>query len=240
MDNNKKNVERIGNKISELLNSEVKEIKLGNVESKINLANDIDLTFKHCYNKITDLWIRYLSEEKTRMDLHKINFSYYNSKRPRYIHTEIYRNINNDIRYSGNSFVRFYKPYFSHRARMEPFPTCKKTNDKLYLSFKTKREKYDYTMTYSEQTNIDDLTINKPSKNISMYNSKAFDELIDYIYELKKYYKFHKCEIEDIIKCILIQREFDKSLFNNFVEIAKTSNPKNEKLLVFKNGNKFG
>ena len=59
-------------------------------------------------------------------------------------------------------------------------------------------------MTYSEQTEMNDLTIDNPSKNISIYNSKTFHELVDYIYQLKgtndivyDVKEFYKTEFEE-------------------------------------------
>ena len=213
------NVKAIANTVSEIMEKDIKKIESLDLFCNILFKDNLRMHINNDFGKI-----KRISFFCSKQYVH--NYSVVLECKPFQIQGQIWKKMNDEYFYLTTSLVPFTKNLYLNDSSISKL---ERPEDKIINSLH-------FRVNSGTRYNYDMYPIDK-----NLINSKIDDEclhkveeLANYLYMLKKKYRFHDCNFEEIIKSLLLQYKLDMEIEESFKRIFKENK---DKILTLSNKN---
>ena len=216
---NQDNVNEIANTVAEIMGKDIKKIESLDLFSNISFKDNSKMHINNDFGKIKRISF-FCSKQYVHNYLVGLESS------PFKIQSNIWKKMNDEYFYASNSVASFTKRLYLNNSSIRNLEISKSElldNGTInYLYFIVNSGKQDKDCVCPINSEIYDECLPK------------IEELANYLHKLKKKYRFHDCNFEEIIKALLLQYKLDIEIEENFKRIF---NENKDKILTLSNKN---
>lgn len=210
------NVKTVVNTVFDITGKNVKDIQDETLFSRIVFDDNSEMNVKNDFGRISKIDFCFSKD-------YVHNYSVVLEKRVFQIQGYIRKKILDDYVYSTYSLVPFTKRLYLNDSRINELNQAQDQINNYFRFRMNNRKKYNFEI-YPTNENLNSNRLNEE------FLLKV-DELANYLYILKKKYKFHDYNFEEIIKTLLLQYKLDLDIEDNFKRIF---NENNDEVLIKK------